>query len=65
MEDHKDLKKVCAVGFVLWVELVLVFAPGAEGWSKEGHAMTCRIAQVMPCAPMTRRNVTGEVVLST
>ena len=33
-----------------WFVLLLCFAfmigPGAQGWSKEGHIMTCRIAQV-------------------
>ncbi|KAJ4703398.1 Endonuclease [Melia azedarach] len=30
---------------VLFVGFALVLVPGAWGWSKEGHIMTCRIAQ--------------------
>ncbi|KAJ6826974.1 endonuclease 1 [Iris pallida] len=32
-------------GFSLLLCLVLVSAPGAWSWSKEGHVLTCRIAQ--------------------
>ncbi|OVA13911.1 S1/P1 nuclease [Macleaya cordata] len=36
--------------FVVWVHVflvgfVLISTPGAQAWSKEGHIMTCRIAQ--------------------
>jgi len=31
---------------VLILSLILVSAPGARSWSKEGHIVTCRIAQV-------------------
>lgn len=31
--------------FAIVLGLVLVSAPGARSWSKEGHMMTCRIAQ--------------------
>ncbi|KAK4797813.1 hypothetical protein SAY86_030139 [Trapa natans] len=44
---HRDLNGVFALGFVLWMELALVFVPTAQGWSKEGHTMTCRIAQAL------------------
>ncbi|KAK2644169.1 hypothetical protein Ddye_019364 [Dipteronia dyeriana] len=41
------LERLSPFGFFLSVGLVLVLVlvPGALGWSKEGHMMTCRIAQ--------------------
>ncbi|KAH9748500.1 Endonuclease 1 [Citrus sinensis] len=36
---------LCPLKFVLFVSLASVLVPGAWGWSKEGHIMTCRIAQ--------------------
>lgn len=33
-------------GFVLLLAFVCLLIPRAHGWSKEGHIMTCRIAQV-------------------
>ncbi|PKI77588.1 hypothetical protein CRG98_002042 [Punica granatum] len=45
MEGCKYSKRALALGFVLWVGFLLIFVSGAEGWSKEGHIMTCRIAQ--------------------
>lgn len=33
-------------GFVLLLGFASVVVPRAHGWSKEGHIMTCRIAQV-------------------
>ena len=32
--------------FAVILSLILVSAPGARSWSKEGHIVTCRIAQV-------------------
>lgn len=61
MEGYKDLRRVCALGFASWAVLVLVFGPGAEGWSKEGHVMTCRIAQVIPsCCCSSRECDSGS-----
>lgn len=31
---------------ILLVGVVFLGVPGAQAWSKEGHIMTCRIAQV-------------------
>ncbi|XP_031249430.1 endonuclease 1-like [Pistacia vera] len=31
--------------FILFMGLILISAPGTRAWSKEGHIMTCRIAQ--------------------
>lgn len=36
-----------AFWYVLVLSFALVVGPGAQGWSKEGHIMTCRIAQVI------------------
>ncbi|KAL6206943.1 hypothetical protein ACLB2K_024188 [Fragaria x ananassa] len=33
--------------FVLLLAFVCILIPKAQGWSKEGHIMTCRIAQVL------------------
>ncbi|XVE61013.1 hypothetical protein DITRI_Ditri06bG0005900 [Diplodiscus trichospermus] len=33
--------------FVLMVGLALILVPRTQGWSKEGHILTCRIAQEM------------------
>ncbi|KAF5742249.1 Bifunctional nuclease i [Tripterygium wilfordii] len=34
-----------SLGFVLFIFLTFILVPKARGWSKEGHIMTCRIAQ--------------------
>lgn len=43
------------------VGLILVSVPGAQSWSKEGHIVTCRIAQVKSYKSMlaTGRNCTA------
>ncbi|KAJ6769766.1 ENDONUCLEASE 4 [Salix purpurea] len=41
----RGLLRLCALAFVLFVGLASISLPGALGWSKEGHMMTCRIAQ--------------------
>ena len=33
-------------GFLLFLSFSLIIVPGALAWSKEGHMMTCKIAQV-------------------
>lgn len=33
--------------FVMLAGMAAILVPGALGWSKEGHIMTCRIAQVI------------------
>ncbi|CAN6546512.1 unnamed protein product [Malus baccata var. baccata] len=53
IEEHNKMEKYrCFGGFSLhWFVLLLVFVcimvPRAQGWSKEGHMMTCRIAQAL------------------
>ncbi|XP_039001502.1 endonuclease 1-like isoform X1 [Hibiscus syriacus] len=39
------LWRLSPFGVVLLVVLALVLVPGTHGWSKEGHILTCRIAQ--------------------
>lgn len=39
------LWRMSSFGFVLLVGLALVLLPRTHGWSKEGHILTCRIAQ--------------------
>ncbi|KAK8607915.1 hypothetical protein V6N13_023360 [Hibiscus sabdariffa] len=39
------LWRLSSVGVALLVVLALVLVPGTDGWSKEGHILTCRIAQ--------------------
>ncbi|KAJ6416529.1 hypothetical protein OIU84_002398, partial [Salix udensis] len=41
----RGLLRLCSLAFVLFVGLASISLPGALGWSKEGHMMTCRIAQ--------------------
>lgn len=36
---------------VFLLGFALVMGRGAQGWSKEGHIMTCRIAQVILIPP--------------
>ena len=40
-------------GFLLFFSSAFIRVPGALAWSKEGHVMTCQIAQVKfkPCKP--------------
>lgn len=38
--------------FVLLLGFAFIVGPG-EGWSKEGHMMTCRIAQVILVFPFS------------
>ncbi|KAJ6725068.1 ENDONUCLEASE 4 [Salix viminalis] len=45
MDGIRGLLRLCALAFVLFVGLASISLPGALGWSKEGHMMTCRIAQ--------------------
>ncbi|GAV59490.1 LOW QUALITY PROTEIN: S1-P1_nuclease domain-containing protein [Cephalotus follicularis] len=39
------LRRMSPFLFVLLVGLLFIWVPLAHGWSKEGHVMTCRIAQ--------------------
>ena len=41
-----DLCGKTEFGFLLFLSFVLITLPGALAWSKEGHMMTCKIAQV-------------------
>ncbi|XP_065877651.1 endonuclease 1 [Euphorbia lathyris] len=45
MNERGNDLRLCSFAFVLMMGLATIFAPGALGWSKEGHVMTCRIAQ--------------------
>ena len=52
MDRIRGLLRLCALAFVLFVGLASISLPGALGWSKEGHMMTCRIAQVNISLPV-------------
>lgn len=41
------MMRLSSFEFILFVVLILSSAPATWGWSKEGHIMTCRIAQVI------------------
>lgn len=34
------------IGFILFLSFAFITLPGSIAWSKEGHVMTCQIAQV-------------------
>lgn len=46
MGKFGGLFRLSRSGFGLLVVFAFVMAPGALAWSKEGHIMTCQIAQV-------------------
>ena len=46
MGKFGGLLKLSRFGFGLLVVSAFVMMPGAVAWSKEGHIMTCQIAQV-------------------
>lgn len=46
MERYCGLEGLVPFGFVLLLGIASIIVPSAQGWSKEGHIMTCRIAQV-------------------
>jgi len=47
MGRHRGLwVSLVPFGFVLFFSSALIGVPSALGWSKEGHVMTCQIAQV-------------------
>lgn len=46
MGRNERLLKLSGQMLVLLVGVVLQLGTGAQAWSKEGHIMTCRIAQV-------------------
>ncbi|CAL1381122.1 unnamed protein product [Linum trigynum] len=51
-KDRKyPLNRNAAFGLLLFIALAVILVPGAVNWSKEGHMITCRIAQ--------RRRYTG------
>ncbi|KAF2303410.1 hypothetical protein GH714_018102 [Hevea brasiliensis] len=45
MDGNGGLLRWSSFAFVMFVGMATVLVPGALGWSKEGHIMTCRIAQ--------------------
>lgn len=45
MDRIRGLLRLCALAFVFFAGLASISLPGALGWSKEGHIITCRIAQ--------------------
>ena len=47
MDRIRGLLRLCALAFVFFAGLASISLPGALGWSKEGHIITCRIAQVI------------------
>jgi len=46
MARLKGLMLSLPFGFVLFLCSTFIIVPGVIGWSKEGHEMTCLIAQV-------------------
>ncbi|XP_057998363.1 endonuclease 1 isoform X1 [Hevea brasiliensis] len=45
MDGSGGFLRWSSFAFVMFVGMAIVSVPGALGWSKEGHIMTCRIAQ--------------------
>lgn len=46
MATFKVLQLSLPLGFLLFLSSVFITVPGVIAWSKEGHEMTCQIAQV-------------------
>ena len=47
MDKYSGLEGLVPFGFVLLLGFTSIIVPSAQAWSKEGHIMTCRIAQVI------------------
>ncbi|KAK9131644.1 hypothetical protein Scep_011172 [Stephania cephalantha] len=59
-----ELVRLCRCVNVVLVGLVLISAPKAQAWSKEGHIMTCQIAQALlePHAAEVVKNLLPDYV---
>ncbi|GFY91817.1 bifunctional nuclease i [Actinidia rufa] len=45
MDLYRRLWRMSSVPFVFFLGFVLIFGTRVQAWSKEGHIMTCQIAQ--------------------